>query len=118
MTYIPRVGNHGLMVEFKSEEAACLEWEHTEPEKLPSYQRRIREDHRPDKNGTCLCNPYNHCVPPGFSTQDGPYTAQADQEIDAIVNMWGRNVSLDQRLEWYDESAEEEREDNEPIWVD
>lgn len=118
MTYIPQVGNHGLMIEFKSEEASCLEWEHSNPKTLMNYQQGLREKFRPDKNGTCLCTPYNQTVPRGFSTQDGPHTDFADAEIESVMTMWGHNVPLDRRLEWYDESAEEEREEREPIWVD
>ncbi len=118
MTYIPQVGNHGLMIEFKSEEAACLEWEHTSPDNLLEYQHALREKFRPDADDTCLCTPYNRTVPRGFSTQDGPHTAFAQAEIDSVMLMWGHNVSLAQRLAWYDESAEEERENNAPIWVD
>jgi hypothetical protein len=118
MTYIPRVGNHGLMVELKSEEAGCLEWEHIDPKTLPLDRREEREKFRPDAEGTCLCTPYTRSVPPGFSTQDGPYTENAENEIQAVMGMWGRQTSLEQRLAFYDECAEEERLDQDPIWVD
>lgn len=118
MTYIPQVGNHGLMIEFKSEEAGCLEWEHKDPDTLTGHGKGLRETYRPDTDGTCLCTPYVPSVPPGFSTQDGPHTAFAEAEIESIMRMWGHNVTLEQRLTWYDEAAEEERDDHEQIWVD